>query len=336
MARGLLKQGIDDFGWDQFEWKRWANSPELQLCSFEAQGVWMLMCVVMFTEGTPRGVMGEDLAAFARRVRHVDRLGIIRRCVRELEKARVFSRGREVLAASEGRDLSHWIRPDDIVCRHMFRRWLEKHLRSEAGRKGGLRSGVVRGAEKDVLSKSQRPANETRSKKSAVSGNNDRGLGDVGGKQKRTIDEATLSKESRTKRREDLDPPKQDLGEEIEGEAERGGEAASMAEVLAGMDLSKYAGADVATLRAEFAGRFVRVCGCSDGQSTWIHELAAVLEPDEVFALSDGLDRVERAARGGDTTPFEDPLGWMLKRRVYPLLRERGIDFESCPRRGAR
>lgn len=340
MAARILKKGIDDYRWFQFRWDLWIGSPELQACSAAARGWWLEMCGVMFTYGEPRGVMRNDLVAFAKQVRHLDKLAEIRACVKELEREGVFSRGRDVIAASP-RDLSAWLRDDDIVCRHMFREWLTKSLRSAAGRKGGAASAEsrwgngagVRDAKKVDLSKRSARGNDGISKQSGDLPNVYAGAGDIGGKQVLTNGQATLSLDSRSKQKKILDKNKSNLG--YEGSA-RGGELQPVGESVQRLkayfaSLNEAVEDAAATFPARMGLQVRSVCGATDAQTAWFEEVSARMDEAGRAVLLEALDFVGlRDGRRSDAGRLKNPMGVVLK-RVYAWARDAKVEVSKCP-----
>ncbi len=111
----------------QFYVDDWLSSPDLSSCSLTAQGLWMRMICYMFYSPL-RGVLllssGKqiDSKMLAKLVGEDEQ--IVSKLLNELETAGVFSR----------------LDNKEIICRRMYRETQLSLIRSEAGRKGGLKA----------------------------------------------------------------------------------------------------------------------------------------------------------------------------------------------------
>jgi hypothetical protein len=111
----------------QFYPDDWISSPDLSSCSLAAQGLWMRMICYMFYS-PKRGVLllssGKQIESkmLAKLVGEDEQ--IVSKLLNELETAGVFSR----------------LDTQGIICRRMYREAQLSLIRSEAGRKGGLKA----------------------------------------------------------------------------------------------------------------------------------------------------------------------------------------------------
>lgn len=120
-----------DPGWYMFS-ATWLGS-EVQKCSWAAKGLW-IDCLCHMQQSNPEGVLpgtpeglaevfglrGEVARAWWREVGDL---------VAELERAKVFSRGRKIDGALE---------PDAIINRRMYREWCKHHARSERAQRAAI------------------------------------------------------------------------------------------------------------------------------------------------------------------------------------------------------
>lgn len=303
-----IRRGLDQYGWFMFYPDKWMGDLDLMRCSLEAQGLWMQMCCLMFKESVPRGVLRNDVAELAERLRlPCDK---VRELVSELGKKNVFSRGAVLHEEYAGAPWLASVGKKDIVCRYMFEQWRLKMQRAEAGSIGGRIS---------------RPKKDDPSKREANGSKPTQGnlLGD-GGLQRNDASkqETTLSKESRSNKGKDLDPQTKTKSK---GKIARGGQldSAGSRALAAVAALSAASGKTPEAFRAELLERVSSVSALVkplDGAHVaWWSDALGVLPVQGLCDFAVQVSHAEESCSGRGSA-LRDP-GAFLADRLLAVAR---------------